>query len=113
MLPSWLTRNDFGSYVVDQAEAYAVALEALAIDVYKATAQELELAFQCIRMKVEDVVSDQPDDPRAEGKNLKIFFEGDADSKELFRQSDKPNGKSFSKAEVKDHYKKIRGKLSG
>jgi hypothetical protein len=112
MLPSWLTRNDAGSYIVDQAIAYALALEGLAIDAAKATAQELELAFQCIRMKVEDIVSDQPDDPRAEGKNLKIFFEGDADSKEKYRQIDKPRGKSFSKAEVKEHYKKIRGKLS-
>jgi hypothetical protein len=111
---AWLARNDKNVYIVNSAKAYSVALAALGFaDDETLTAERLELAFQCLKLKVQDIAANLPGDPRAEGFVLRVLFEGGEVAKELYGQAGKPHGPKFAPADIRAHYERIRGKLNG
>jgi hypothetical protein len=106
--PSWLSRNEAGSFIVNQDIAYPVALDAMGVSLADANASDLEMAFQCIKMKVQDIVADMPN----QSGPTKIFFEGQPDQKELYRQSSRAAGKPLTPGALRETYQKIRARLS-
>lgn len=110
-LPKWLTKDKKGAYVVDTHAAYPIFLKALDL---KPDQYGLEVAYQSIKLKVQDVAADSGSDPRGEGKPLVILMESGKD-KEKYALRNAPAGKGIQAAtkglEAKAHYDRIRGKV--
>lgn len=111
-LPSWLTRpKPDGAFVVDADQAYPIALAALGLPVDQ---YSLEVAYQCIKLKVQEIVAGLPDDPRAKGKALVISIE--SKDKAKWKQANHPKGRGPAPAtkgrEARQHYERLRYRLA-
>lgn len=109
-LPAWLTRNDAGAFLVDADALYPQLLNVLDLpkDQYG-----LEVAYQCAKLKVHEIVADRDDDPRKHGKALVISIA--SRDKEQWRLVNFPEGRGWHAAtkgrEARQHYARIRSRF--
>src|SRR5262245_39615790 len=72
-LPKWLSRKQSGAYVIDADVAYPIALNAM--NITQPDQYAVEAAYQCCKLKVQDIVATLDDDPRKTGGVLAIVIE--------------------------------------
>lgn len=107
-LPDWLKKNEKGAYLVDSDKVYPIVLKALNIgsdlDQY-----QLEVAYQCVKMKVQDLAEANGDGP-ANGKSLPILMQTSDKAKWSIKSY--PAGRGAKAAtqgrEAKVHYARIK-----
>lgn len=109
--PKWLTKDKKGAYVVDTGAAYPIVMKQLDL---KHDQYALEVAYQCIKMKVQELVAASGSDPRDSGKPLIIFMESGKD-KEKWAQRNASAGRGPAVAtkgrEARTHYERIRNHI--
>jgi hypothetical protein len=123
--PSWLEKNEGGAYVVNTDEAYPEVLKVLGLEKDQ---YSIEVAYQCIKLKVQDLVAASDDDPREQDppKPLVILMESAAKAaaeteedaiaaKEKWALRKYPEGRGAAAAtkgrEARDHYERVRHKF--
>jgi len=109
--PKWLTKDKKGAFVVDTHQAYPIFLKELGL---KPDQYGLEVAHQCIKMCVQDLVSASGSDPRDTGGSLVILMDAGKD-KEKWAQRNALAGKGARAAtqgrEARVHWDRIRAKM--
>lgn len=109
--PKWLTKDKKGAFVVDTSAAYPIVMKALDL---KHDQYGLEVAYQCIKMKVQELVAASGSDPRDKGRSLVILMEAGGD-KERWALRNAPAGKGAAAAtqgrEARVHFDRIRGRI--
>ena len=83
-LPTWLTINDAGVFIVDPDIAYPLALAAMGVSEDDATQFDIECAYQCVKMKVQDIVTGTALDPRPD-RGFVIIIEASGSRKDRWR----------------------------
>jgi hypothetical protein len=106
-LPSWVTRDKNGVFNVDPDVAYPQVLKALKVE--KPDQYWLEVAYQCVKLKVQALASGAGQDP---SRPVVIHIEGGAENKKSWALSNFPAGRGAMAAtkglEAKAHYERIR-----
>jgi len=62
--PNWLSKDTHGAFVVDADKAYPVILSAMGASVGNPDQYQLECAYQCAKLKIQDLITGTADDPR-------------------------------------------------
>jgi hypothetical protein len=109
-LPSWLSRNAKGQYIIDTDVVYPQVLNLLKLpkDQYG-----VEVAYQCAKMAAQDAISMTTEDPRQVGKTLELMAY--SSSKSGWALAGLPEGRGWMPAtkgkEAIAHYETIKSKL--
>lgn len=90
-LPKWLTRNKAGAFIVDADAAYPMVFSVMGVS--KIDQYALETAYQCLKLKVQDIAETFDDDPRKKGGVLAICFQSKDKTRWSFESH--PEGKGW------------------
>lgn len=107
-LPAWVTRNQkTGVFTVDPDAVYPAVLKALKVE--KPDQYWLEVAFQCVKLKVQELAAGAGHDAT---KPVVIHIDGGAENKKTWALVNHPPGRGAVVAtkgrEAKAHYERIR-----
>jgi hypothetical protein len=112
-LPAWLTVTPKGFYAVNTDVAYPLALSVITPE-GKPDQYALEVAFQCTKMVVQELMEGRDDDPRKKDKALVIDMQ--ASDKDTWAHRKHPRGKRDPLAatkgrEARNYYAAVKAKL--
>lgn len=115
-LPSWVSVDDKGVFVVDVDKAYPKILGDLGITPAQYDQYWLEVVYQCAKMAVQDAVTGTDQDPRPAGTLvIHMSHGGTPESKEKWAMSSFTEGRGVLAAtkgrEAREYYQRIRAKL--
>jgi hypothetical protein len=110
-LPKWVTHRKDGVFVVDPDIAYPAVLKALGLG-GKPDQYQLETAYQCVKMKVQELAEAAGHDPK---KPLIIHIAGGGTAKKSWALSAHPRGRGSEAAtqgrEARVHFERVRGQI--
>ncbi len=112
-LPKWLTRQKDGSFLVDPDVVYPEIFKALNVKKEDVDQHWIEVAYQCAKMKVQDLITGTELDPRP-NNGFVIVIDGAADRKNRWALANhRPGvpGRDANSAtrglQAKGHYRRI------
>lgn len=114
-LPAWLTKDEKGVFHVDIDVAYPLILGKLGVKEDKYDQYWVEVAYQCAKLSVQDIVANTEHDPRPD-KSLLINMTYPEGDKDRWALASYPPGKGVIAAtrgrEAIDHYAKLQGRMT-
>lgn len=116
-LPKWITRRDDGAFVVDPDIAYPLILKEMGVNDGEADQYWIECAYQCAKLKVQELVTGTELDPRPK-LGFVIIIDSSGGRKDRWALSKfKPGvaGRDVNAAtkglHAKAHYRRIQARL--
>lgn len=116
-LPKWLTRRKDGAFVVDPNIAYPLILKELKVKDGEVDQYWIECAYQCAKLKVQELITDTELDPRPDA-GFVIIIDSGGDRKERWAlRNFKPGspGRDVNAAtkglQAKAHYRRIHARI--
>lgn len=111
-LPAWLTHRKDGCFVVDPDLAYPKVLETLGVKEKDYDQYWIEVAYQCSKMAVQEIVTGTELDPRVKGgMTLVIIIESAGGRKDRWKLANYPAGRGVTAAtrglEAKAHFPRV------
>jgi hypothetical protein len=113
-LPPWLSRRDDGVFEIDPDLAYPAILKALGIRDSEIDQYWLEVAYQCAKLHVQELVSGSELDPRPKmALQIHILSHGARKDRWALRKHKAGRGarRASEGREAKVHYPRIRNLL--
>lgn len=113
-LPKWLTRRDDGVMVIDPDIAYPAVLTALGVKDGDLDQYWIEVAYQCAKMRVQDLVEGTEYDPRP-NRALTIHVQAHGGRKDRWALTQYPPGRGAELATkgraARQHYALLRARF--